>query len=170
MEPMDRNSARLFQLLQSFQHQQVPCDLLIRACEPRPTWSSTGEIVDRLPLEAGVPQWLVEFYYDNKSLFDTTGMESQSGYIESTLENNGVAYLQVISEEQHDLETVDERILARDRIAVMLQAFPSVNAEIIGEEIVDRFMDIVKTSILPLLSSLTVADIEDWLLPEIREE
>ncbi|RBA12697.1 hypothetical protein FPRO05_04147 [Fusarium proliferatum] len=170
MDPMEGNSARFFQLLQSFQYHKVPCDLLTRACEPRPTWSSTGEIVERLPLKAGVPQWLVEFYYDNEFLFNATGLEGHNRYFKSTMENNGVAYLQVIGEEQSDLETIDERILARERIAVMLQAFPSNNAEIIGEEIVDRFMDIVKTSILPLLSSLTVADIEDWLLPEIREE
>ncbi|SCV33724.1 uncharacterized protein FFB14_04659 [Fusarium fujikuroi] len=65
---------------------------------------------------------------------------------------------------------MEERILARERIAIVLQAFPSKNAEIIGEEVIERLMDVVKTSILPLLSSLTEADIEDWLLSDIPNE
>jgi hypothetical protein len=175
MEPKQDGLVKFFRLFQSFQCLKVPSDLFIRACESRSTWSSTGEIIERVPLEAGVPEWLVEFYNGNKSLFHDTELENRNGYIKPTTEN-GVAYLQVTSEGQPDLELaqspsiIDKRLLARERIAIILQAFPSINAEIIGEEIIDRLMDVVKISILPLLSSLTEADIEGYLLPKILKE
>ncbi|KAF5983785.1 hypothetical protein FCOIX_3001 [Fusarium coicis] len=170
MEPLGRDSARLLQLLQSFQCQKVPCDLLIRACESRPTWSSAGEITERLPPEAGVSEWLLDLYNKNKAFFHGTELVSYEGYINYTIGIDGVAYLEVTTEEQHELEVFDERNLARERIAISLQAFPSQHAEIIGEEIIQRLMDILKTSILPLLSCLTEADIEDWLLPKTPRE
>lgn len=170
MEPPTRDLARLLELLQSFQCQKVPCDLLIRACESKPTWSSTGEITNRLPLEAGVSKWLVDFYNANKPCFHGTAAEDFDLYIKYTTGMDGVAYLEATSERHPDLEVIEERILARERIAIILQAFPSKNAEIIGEEVIERLMDVVKTSILPLLSSLTEADIEDWLSSEIPNE
>ncbi|KAL9565578.1 hypothetical protein ACKAV7_009760 [Fusarium commune] len=170
MEPLGRDLARFLQLLQSFQCQKVPCDLLIRACESRPAWSSTGEITDRLPLEAGVSEWLVDFYNVNKRFLHGTALESYKRYIKYNTGIDGVAYLEVTSEGQPDLEVIDERILAHERIATILQAFPSNNAEIIGDEIIDRLMDVVKTSIIPLLSSLTEADIEYWLLPKTHKD
>ncbi|KAF4946475.1 hypothetical protein FGADI_11113 [Fusarium gaditjirri] len=170
MEPLGGDTARFIRLLLSFQCQKVPCDLLIRACESRPTWSSTGEIIDRLPLEAGVSEWLVDFYDGNKPFSHGIELGSYKGYINYTVEIDGIAYLEVTTGGQPDLEVIEERTLARERIAIILQAFPSINAEIIGEEIIERLMDVVKTSILPLLSSLTEADIEDWLLPEKPNE
>ncbi|RKK94337.1 hypothetical protein BFJ63_vAg8809 [Fusarium oxysporum f. sp. narcissi] len=64
----------------------------------------------------------------------------------------------------------EERTMAQERLSVVLQAFPSINIEIIGEEIVDRLMDITKSSVLPLLSCVTDEDIEDWLLPKNLEK
>ncbi|KAF4432635.1 hypothetical protein FACUT_8323 [Fusarium acutatum] len=125
---------------------------------------------DSLPLEAGVSGWLVDFYDINKQFLNGTKPENYKGHIKYTMEIDGVAYLEVASEGQLDLEVIDERTVARERIAMILQAFPSKNAEIIGEEIIERLMDVVKTSILPLLSSLTEADIEDWLLPTTPKE
>jgi hypothetical protein len=117
--------------------------------------------VERLPLEAGVPKWLVDFYNTRKSFFHDP---------EST--RNGITYFEAIDAGQsghqldHEPSTIDEYSMARDRIAVFLHAFPSINIEIIGEEIVDRLMDTAESSVLPLLSCVTKADIEDWLLPK----
>ncbi|KAH7269050.1 acyl transferase/acyl hydrolase/lysophospholipase [Fusarium redolens] len=175
MEPKQDRLDRFFRLFQSFQCQRIPSHLFIRACESRPTWSSTGEIIERLPLEAGVPEWLVELYNDSKSLFHDTELGNHNGYVESTMDN-GVIYLQVTDEGHVNLEVaqspsvIDERVSAQERIAIILQAFPSNNAEILGEEIIDRLMDVVNISILPLLSSLTESDIEGWLLPKNLEK
>ncbi|KAM0554035.1 hypothetical protein ACHAPJ_007110 [Fusarium lateritium] len=175
MESKDDGLVRFLRLFQSFQCQRIPSDLWIRACEPRPTWSKTGEIIKRPPLEAGVPEWLLEFYDGNMFLFHGTELEQHSGYVKTIMEH-GVTYLEATNEGHPIPEVaqspsfVDERMLAQERIAIILQAFPSINTEILGEEIIDRLMDVVKTSILPLLSSLTDADIEGWLLPQSPEE
>ncbi|KAF5713070.1 hypothetical protein FMUND_8089 [Fusarium mundagurra] len=95
--------------------------------------------------------------------------------VEIILEN-GVPYFEVATVSQPEIELnqlssiANECSMAEERLAVFLQAFPSINIEIIGEEIVDRLMNIATQSILPLLSCLTDADIKDWLLPKNHEE
>jgi hypothetical protein len=127
--------------------------------------------VERLPLEAGVPKWLVDFYNTRKSFFHDPESTRNIPYVELTCKN-GITYFEAIDAGQsghqldHEPSTIDEYSMARDRIAVFLHAFPSINIEIIGEEIVDRLMDTAESSVLPLLSCVTKADIEDWLLPK----
>lgn len=174
MEPGDDSLFKFCRLLRSFDCDRIPSDLLIRACEPRPTWSSNGEIVQKRPIEAGVCEWLVNFYNANKPLFYDPELETHNGSIGLTLKN-GVTYFDVTNEGQPDLELdqhmpiAEERAMARERIAIVLQAFPSNNTEIIGEEIINRLMDTAKSSVLPLLSTLKEADIKGWLLPKNLE-
>ncbi|EWZ52500.1 acyl transferase/acyl hydrolase/lysophospholipase [Fusarium oxysporum Fo47] len=175
MEPGEGSFLRFCCFVRSFQCERVPCDLLVRACEAKPTWSSSGEVVEKLPLEAGVPEWLVDFYDTNKSLFHNPDIGARIGCMELIVEN-GVPYFEVAKARQPELELyqllsiADERSMAQERITVVLQAFPSINIEIIGEEIVDRLMDIATRSVLPLLSCVTDADIKDWLLPNNHRE
>lgn len=166
---------RLGHLLQSFPCGRVPIDLLTRACEPKMTWSSAGEVVEKHPVETKVPEWLVDFYQVNKPWLRDQGQEPPNRIFKIISDNN-IRYLQargygspISGHEQHS-SLVNERKLAYVRIAMALHAFPSINSEIIGEEMVDRLMDTAKTSVLPLLSSLTEADIQDWLLPERLDE
>ncbi|CVK84512.1 uncharacterized protein FPRN_01984 [Fusarium proliferatum] len=166
---------RLGHLLQSFHCGRVPIDLLTRACEPKMTWSSAGEVVEKHPGEREVPEWLVDFYQANKPWLRDLGQEPPNR-IFKVISDNNIRYLQatgygspISGYEQHS-SLVNERKLAHVRIAMALHAFPSINSEIIGEEMVDRLMDTAKTSVLPLLSSLTEADIQDWLLPERLDE
>ncbi|KAF9765728.1 hypothetical protein IL306_001995 [Fusarium sp. DS 682] len=175
MEPDEDSLMRLCRLIRSFQLENIPSDLFIRACEPRPTWSSTGEIVQRQPLEAGVPEWLVSFYNANKPFFQDPDMKTRNGGVELILEN-GVTFFKVTNDGQpdpeldQDLSITEESGMAQERIAIVLQAYPSINAEVIGEEMIDRLMGTAKSSVLPLLSSLTDTDIKDWLLPQNLEE
>ncbi|SCN65893.1 uncharacterized protein FFE2_00127 [Fusarium fujikuroi] len=166
---------RLGHLLQSFHCGRVPIDLLTRACGPKMTWSSAGEVVEKHPGEREVPEWLVDFYQANKPWLRDLGQEPPNRTFKIISDNN-IRYLQargdgspISGHEQHS-PLVNERKLAHVRIAMALHAFPSINSEIIGEEMVDRLMDTAKTSVLPLLSSLTEADIQDWLLPERLDE
>jgi hypothetical protein len=116
----------------------------------------------------------VNFYNANKPLFYDPELETHNGSVGLTLKN-GVTYFDVTNEGQSDLELdqhiliAEERAMARERIAIVLQAFPSKNTEIIGEEMIDRLMDTAKSSVLPLLSALKEADIEGWLLPKNLE-
>ncbi|VTT77274.1 unnamed protein product [Fusarium fujikuroi] len=139
------------------------------------TWSSAGEVVEKHPGEREVPEWLVDFYQANKPWLRDLGQEPPNRIFKIISDNN-IRYLQargdgspISGHEQHS-PLVNERKLAHVRIAMALHAFPSINSEIIGEEMVDRLMDTAKTSVLPLLSSLTEADIQDWLLPERLDE
>ncbi|KAF4338456.1 hypothetical protein FBEOM_7644 [Fusarium beomiforme] len=85
---------------------------------------------------------------------------------------SGVTYFEVTNEGEWDQDTsiTNERAMAHERIALVLQAFPSIKTEIIGEEMIDRLMEIAKNSVLPLLSSLTDEDVEDWLMPRGLED
>ncbi|KAF5574850.1 hypothetical protein FPANT_11570, partial [Fusarium pseudoanthophilum] len=149
---------RVVHLLRSFDYGRVPIDLLTRACESKLTWSSSGEVVERYPLGAGVPKWLITFYKANKSWLQDQEQKPTNGHGYQISENVLFSSL------------VDERRLAHVRIAMALHAFPSINSEIIGDEMVDRLMDTAKASVLPLLSSLTEADIQDWLLPDRQDD
>ncbi|KAF5633872.1 guanine nucleotide-binding alpha-3 subunit [Fusarium tjaetaba] len=175
MEPNEDSFLRFCRFIRYFQCAKVPCDLLIRACEPKLTWTSNGEIVQKLPLEAGVPEWLMVLYNTNKPFLHHPTHGSHIAGVEIILQN-GVPYFDVATANQPELElnqlpSIDnEGSMAGELLAVFLQAFPSINIEIIGEEIVDRLMDIAMRSILPLLSCLTDADIKDWLLPIDQEE
>ncbi|KAF4498687.1 hypothetical protein FAGAP_5165 [Fusarium agapanthi] len=168
------NLLRFYRFIRSFQCERIPCDLLIRACQPKSTWSSSGEAVERLPLEAGVPEWLIDFYDTNKPIFHDLDHGAHISGMEITVEH-GIPYFEVATASQPEPELcqlssiVDERSMAQERIVVFLQAFPSINTEIIGEEIVDRLMDIATRSILPLLSCVTDGDIKEWLLPKNHE-
>lgn len=108
----------------------------------------------------------MDFYNSNKSFFQGTKPGSYKGYIGYTTGLDGVAYLKVTSQGHDDLEGINKHIFARKRIAIIIQAFPSKHTEIIKEEVIERLINVAETSILPLLSSLTEADIKDWLLPK----
>lgn len=126
-------------------------------------------------MEAGVPEWLMDLYNANKPLLHHPTRGSHIAGVEIILEN-GVPYFDVVTASQPELELnqlssiANECSMAEERLAVFLQAFPSINIEIIGEEIVDRLMIVATRSILPLLSCLTDADIRGWLLPKSHEE
>ncbi|KAF5700326.1 guanine nucleotide-binding alpha-3 subunit [Fusarium globosum] len=173
MDPAEGNRLRFCRFIRSFQCEKVPCDLFVRACEPKLTWSSSGEVVERLPLEAGVPEWVTDLYNTNKHLLHDAGHGAHIGGLEIIIEN-GVTYFEVATAIKPETELcqlssiADERSMAQERIGVFLQAFPSINIEIIGEEIVERLIDIAKRSILPLLLCVTEADIIDWLFPKNR--
>lgn len=175
MEPGEGSFLRFWCFIRSFQCERVPYDLLIRACEAKPTWSSSGEVVKKLPLEAGVPEWLVDFYNTNKSLFHNPDIRARIRCIELIVEN-GVPYFEVAKARQPELKLyqllsiADKRSIAQERITIILQAFPSINIKIIREEIVDRLIDIATRSVLPLLLCVTDADIKDWLLPNNHRE
>ncbi|CVK85067.1 uncharacterized protein FMAN_16033 [Fusarium mangiferae] len=168
MDPTEVSRLRFCRFIRSFQCETVPCDLFVRACGPKSTWSSSGEVVQRLPSEAGVPEWLIDFYNTNKHLFHDADHGAHIEGLEIMIEN-GVPYFEVATASEPETEfcqlssIADERSMAQARIDVFLQAFPSINIEIIGEEIVERLMDVAKGSILPLLSCVTDADIKDWL-------
>jgi hypothetical protein len=169
-----QNLERFHQLLLCFQCEKIPIDLLIRACLPRQTWSSAGEIVLRSPREGGVPEWLMDFYNANQPLFHDRELASLPGVVNRTLDS-GVWYFKPTTEQTSEsgfdpeLEPSspfsDRQTLLRECISVVLHAFPFRNTEIVGEEIAARLLHVATTFALPVFASLTDSDIDSWLVP-----
>jgi hypothetical protein len=63
----------------------------------------------------------------------------------------------------------DQRVCLAECLAIMVHAFPCINSEVLGEELVSMFMPLAKTFLLPLLAAVTGQDVDDWLLPRSDE-
>lgn len=167
MKPQTYAEAKFERLFQSFGFAKIPRELFVRACSPRSTWTSAGEIIEKRPKQGGVPEWLINHYTANGNAF----MFSEISKISACIAEQGrtgldrFGYRFDLGPDQDDF-VIDDCTVAQERMAIILHAFPSINAEIIGEEVMAPLIDVVTTSILPFLSSLTEIDITGWLLPQ----
>lgn len=162
MELQAYAATKFERLFQSFGFAKIPRGLFVRACSPRPTWTSAGEIIEKDPKEGGVPEWLIDQYTANSQISPHIAEHGRAG-----LERFGYRF--DLGPDQENF-VIDGCTIAQERMAIILHAFPSVNAEIIGEEVMALLIDVVTTSILPFLSSLTEIDITGWLLPQDHDQ
>ncbi|RSL77003.1 hypothetical protein CEP51_009453 [Fusarium floridanum] len=161
---------RFQQLLHSFRSPRIPLDLLTRATAQRSSWSPSGEISSVSPQQHGVPLWFINFWASNSHIFEQDGpvpgiedfrmvFDDGFGYLERRVEE---------SAPQPD-DVVDQRACLAECLAIMVHAFPCINSEVLGEELVSMFMPLAKTFLLPLLAAVTGQDVDEWLLPQSDE-
>lgn len=167
MEHKAHAATKFERLLQSFGFAKIPPELFVRASNPRPTWTLAGEIIEKTPKQEGVPEWLIDQFTANKKAFEFLNVSQISAHIaeQGRTGLGRFGYRFDLGPDQ-DNHAIDDCTLAQERMAIILHAFPSLNAEIIGEEVMALLMEVVTESILPFLSSLTEMDITRWLFPQ----
>ncbi|RSL89021.1 hypothetical protein CEP51_001415 [Fusarium floridanum] len=166
-----RGLDQLYQLLLCFQSQRVPLDLINRACEPKPSWSATGEIEQIQPHEGGVPRWLLDLREAGLWPFNHDDGAVAPDHDGLRLVNDcGVWYLEIQPTDslEPDEDQQNQETYASQCIRIFNHAFPCRNTEVLGEEVAARLIPVAKTFLLPLLACLSENNIQDWLLPKER--
>ncbi|KAH7270968.1 hypothetical protein B0J15DRAFT_590963 [Fusarium solani] len=158
------------QLLHSFRCERLPLDLFTRATAEMSSWSPSGEITSVSPQRHGVPLWFIDFWVSHSHRFEQDGpITGLKGFY--MVSEGGFRYLERREEDpvfQPD-NAADQRVCLAECLAIMVHAFPCINSEVLGEELVSMFMPLAKTFLLPLLAAVTGQDVDDWLLPRSDE-
>ncbi|KAJ3538336.1 hypothetical protein NM208_g5950 [Fusarium decemcellulare] len=165
-----RELGKLYRLLLCFQSQQVPVDLISRACKPKATWSSSGEIVWKHPNNEVIPQWLIDVSESSEDLFKHDGAVPGLEGLE-IVSQYGIRYFEFRDDSGLDaFNDTDDEVSTQQCIRAFIHAFPSRNTEILAEEVASRLLPLAKTFLLPFLAVVSMKDVASWFLPEARSE
>jgi hypothetical protein len=170
LHPDLRNFCRL---LACFGCPMVPVDLFTRACRSKPTWSSNGELVQKSSAGSGIPAWFRDHFNPNIAFHDHQEpiwlLSVQTLGIIELVSESGIQYLKLTREYRahicNDITLDDRRTLFSECTAIVIHAFPCKYAELLGEDMEIRLLDVVESSILPLLAVVTDDDIMNWISP-----
>ncbi|KAF5012462.1 hypothetical protein FDECE_1514 [Fusarium decemcellulare] len=166
----DRELDKLYRFLLCFQSQRIPVDLITRACKPKATWSSSGEIVWAHPSNGGIPQWLIDISELSKDLFKHDGAVPGLESLE-IVSQYGIRYFEFRDDGGRDgFSDTNDEISTQQCISSFIHAFPCRNTEILAEEVASRLLPLAKTFLLPFLAILSAKDVASWFLPQARPE